>query len=220
MIDPLDHEELRRLLREIGHEVRNPLAGIRGAAQLLASVDHGTERCELSALIVSEVDRLNALIDRWQSLSGPSHMRSINPHEALEHVFRLFAAEWRGRIQLKRDYDVSLPLLRADLNRLIQALINLLRNAAQAGARTVWLRSRPGPRRRDGTRTVWIEVEDDGTGVPATLRARLFEPLATSRAEGSGLGLAIVAAVAAEHNGAVDFDSTAGCTRFRLLLPV
>jgi two-component system, NtrC family, nitrogen regulation sensor histidine kinase GlnL len=193
---PSDETERQRaLLRAVGHEVKN----------------------QLTDLIAREVDRLSALIDRWGETSTPTHRRALNVHEPLEHVHRLLAAEMRGRVVIERDYDVSLPTIQADLNRLIQALINLLRNADQAGAKRIVLRSRPAPR---GERAVCLSVLDNGRGVPHSLRERIFEPLVTGRAEGLGLGLSIVSAVAAEHHGRIELNSRPGETEFTLTLPI
>jgi len=213
-----DSADQRALLRAVGHEVKNPLAGLRGAAQLLAREQLSTDGLELTELIEREVDRLSALIDRWGETEARTHFRRINLHEAMEHVHRLMAAELRGRVVIERDYDVSLASVRADLNRLIQALINLLRNADQAHATRIVLRTRlndPG-----GRAHARLSVIDNGHGVPPALMPRIFEPLVTGRAEGLGLGLSIVSAVAQEHGGRVEVKSQPGATEFALVLPL
>lgn len=208
----------RALLRAVGHEVKNPLGGLRGAAQLLAREALSADGRELTELIEREVDRLSALIDRWGETQTRTHLRQINLHEAMEHVHRLMAAELRGRVVLERDYDVSLPNCRADLNRLIQAMINLLRNADQAGASRILLRTRMND--ANAPLHARLSIIDNGAGVPPALIPRIFEPLVTGRAEGLGLGLSIVSAVAHEHGGRVELNSQPGATEFALVLPL
>ena len=213
-----DADKQRALLRAVGHEVKNPLGGMRGAAQLLARENLSEDGRELTQLIEREVDRLSALIDRWGETKACTHLRVINLHEAMEHVHRLMAAELRGRVAISRDYDVSLPSARADLNRLIQALINLLRNAEQAGASRIILRTRMEDAKVPASAR--LSVIDNGAGVPEELLPRIFEPLVTGRGEGLGLGLSIVSAVAHEHGGRVELNSQMGATEFALVLPL
>lgn len=213
---------LSETLRGFAHEVRGPLAGMRGAAQLLARHATDDRQRELAELVVAESDRLAALAQRLLDTGGKPHLAPHNIHEILERVAALAAAD-DARLHLRRDYDPSLPPVRVAADRMQQALLNLARNAQQAGARTLTLRTRIERGARLGGQArmaLRIDVADDGCGVPANLAASVFEPLVSGRAEGSGLGLAIAREIAREHGGELDFVSRPGATVFSLLLPV
>ncbi len=214
-------------LKGLAHELRNPLAGLKGAAQLLARRaghrgDNDDER-ELIALIESEIGRLNGLLDQLLSPSPPRPHAPLNIHAVLERVLRLAEAEGGWSVRLQRDYDPSLPELPGDADRLTQAVWNLVRNALQAGAASIVLRTRVehGSRIHDHLHAMALRVEivDDGRGVPDELAEHLFLPLVSGRAEGSGLGLALAQQVAREHRGTLSYRSRPGHTVFTLLLP-
>ncbi|WP_066092019.1 two-component system sensor histidine kinase NtrB [Xanthomonas massiliensis] len=216
---------LSAALRGLAHELRNPLAGLKGAAQLLARRIAGRDEDEreLVELIGAEIERLNGLLDQLLS-QGPVRAHApLNIHEVLERVLRLAEAEGAGRVRMRRDYDPSIPEFPGDFDRLTQAVWNLVRNAMQAGAASVTLRTRVehGLRIRDRVHTMALRLEviDDGAGVPESLAGHLFLPLVSGRAEGSGLGLALAQQVAREHHGTLGFRSRPGHTVFTLLLP-
>ena len=215
-------QALAATLRGLAHELKNPLAGLRGAAQLLArQVEPQTRR--YAEVILTEADRLLALTEAMLS-PGPSRPHvAVNLHAVLEQV-RVLAeseAEWSAVIQ--RDYDPSLPELAGDPDRLSQAVWNLVRNALQAGAGSVRLRTRAERQVRLGDLehrlALRLDVIDDGAGVPEDLAERIFLPLVSGRAEGTGLGLALAQSVAREHGGLLSYRSRPGHTVFTLLLP-
>lgn len=219
---------LSAALRGLAHELRNPLAGLKGAAQLLARradarTDNEEER-ELIALVDSEVGRLATLLDRLMSPAPPRPHEPLNIHAVLERVLRLAENDAGWAVKLVRDYDPSLPPLSGDPDRVAQALWNLVRNAIEAGAATVTLRTRAehGARIGDDAHALALrlEVVDDGRGVPEALAERVFLPLVSGRAEGSGLGLALAQQVAREHRGSLAYRSRPGHTVFTLLLPM
>ncbi len=210
-------------LRGFAHEVRGPLAGMRGAAQLLQRHLNGDGDRELAQLVIDEADRLAALAQRLLHSGAKPRLVPTNVHEIVERVLALVAADDAGAA-IRRDYDPSLPVVRIDADRVQQALLNLARNALEAGARTLTLRTRIERNLRVGDRAarlaLRIDIDDDGRGVPAELAHTLFEPLVSGRAEGSGLGLAIAREIAREHGGDLVYASRPGATVFTLLLPV
>jgi two-component system nitrogen regulation sensor histidine kinase GlnL len=216
---------LSAALKGLAHELRNPLAGLKGAAQLLARRTSGdpTSR-ELTGLIESEVERLAALLDRLLSPAPAKPFEPLNIHAVLERVLRLAENDAGWAVKLIRDYDPSLPELDGDADRLTQATWNLVRNAIEAGAACVTLRTRaePGVRIGDAAPAMVLRVEivDDGRGGPEDLAERLFLPLVSGRAEGSGLGLALAQQVVREHRGSLANRSRPGHTVFTLLLPM
>ncbi|MFZ5661242.1 MAG: two-component system sensor histidine kinase NtrB [Pseudomonadota bacterium] len=215
---------LSAALKGLAHELRNPLAGLKGAAQLLGRQVGENDGRELVALIGSEVDRLTALLDRLLSPAPPRPHAPLNIHAVLERVLRLAENDAGWAVRLVRDYDPSLPEIPGDADRLTQAAWNLVRNAIEAGAGSVTLRTRAEHAVRIGEQA-WplalrVEVIDDGRGVPEELAERLFLPLVSGRAEGTGLGLALAQQVAREHRGALAYRSRPGHTVFTLLLPV
>jgi len=218
---------LSAALKGLAHELRNPLAGLKGAAQLLARRalhrDDNEDERELIGLIESEIERLNGLLDQLLSPSPQRPHTSLNIHVVLERVLRLAETEGGWSVRLQRDYDPSLPEFPGDGDRLTQAVWNLVRNAIQAGAASVTLRTRVehGVRIHDHPHAMALRVEiiDDGKGVPEELAEHLFLPLVSGRAEGSGLGLALAQQVAREHRGSLTYRSRPGHTVFTLLLP-
>ncbi|MFC5570885.1 nitrogen regulation protein NR(II) [Lysobacter yangpyeongensis] len=220
---------LSAALKGLAHELRNPLAGLKGAAQLLArriasSSEDDRDSRELVALVEAEVARLSALLDRLLSPTPAQPHEPLNIHAVLERVLRLAEADAGWAVKLVRDYDPSLPELTGDADRLTQAVWNLVRNAIEAGAANVTLRTRAehGVRIGDEAHTLALrlEISDDGRGVPDELAERVFLPLVTGRAEGTGLGLALAQQVAREHRGSLVYRSRPGHTVFTLLLPV
>ena len=210
-------------LKGLAHELRNPLAGIKGAAQLLARRGDADSR-ELTGLIEAEVERLAVLVDRLLSPAPPRPFEPVNIHAVLERVLRLADADAGWVVRLQRDYDPSLPELDGDADRLTQAVWNLVRNAIEAGPTTVQLRTRAEHGLRIGEDVhplgLRLEIVDDGHGVPPELAEQVFLPLVSGRAQGSGLGLALAQQVAREHRGALAFRSRPGHTVFTLLLPL
>lgn len=214
---------LSESLRGFAHEVKNPLAGVRGAAQLLGRRVDSDDLRELAELIISEADRLTALADNLLRARGKPRLARLNVHELLERVASLIAAE-DGAPEVRRDYDPSLPPAVGDGDRLYQLVLNLARNAVEAGARMLTLRTRVEFGARLGERlrraVLRIDVGDDGSGVPAEIAASLYEPLVSGRADGSGLGLALAREIAEEHGGELRHASRPGTTTFSLLLPL
>jgi two-component system nitrogen regulation sensor histidine kinase GlnL len=224
---------LSATLRGFAHEVKNPLAGLRGAAQLLQRRVATDDLKSLAGLIIDEADRLAALANHLLRHDGGARLEPVNAHHLLERLSDLLQAEPHP-LQLKHDYDPSVPDVLGDADRLQQILLNLARNAQEAGARTLTLRTRVEHGLRWGDRVLRmalrIDVIDDGPGVPASLRDTLFQPLVSGRADGSGLGLALSREIAREHGGELSYasrpmESGAGETRpnetvFSLYLPL
>ena len=215
---------LSAALRGLAHEVRNPLAGLKGAAQLLARRIEDAELRRYVDVIEAEGARLLALVDRLLAPGQPPAPEPVNVHALLERVRTLAEAEAGWAVRIERDYDPSLPLLHGDPARLTQALLNLVRNALEADAAEVRLRTRAEHGVVIGEAAhrlaLRVEVEDSGRGVPEALAERIFLPLVSGRAEGTGLGLALAQQVAREHGGSLGFRSRPGHTVFTLLLPL
>jgi two-component system nitrogen regulation sensor histidine kinase GlnL len=215
---------LSAALKGLAHEIRNPLAGLKGAAQLLGRRVEGEDARELVELIGSEVDRLAALVDRLMNPAPPNDFQPTNIHAVLERVRQLAEVEAGWAIKIVRDFDPSLPEFPGDADRLAQALWNLVRNALESGASQVQLRTRAEHHLLIGDAAhrlvVRVEIADDGRGVPDDLAERIFLPLVSGRAEGSGLGLPLAQQVAREHRGSLSYRSRPGHTVFTLLIPV
>lgn len=215
---------LSESLRGLAHEVKNPLAGVRGAAQLLKRRVKDPELVKLADLIMNEADRLVTLTDRLLEPGGKPHLSVLNLHEVAEHARALIAAESGPDLRLERDYDPSLPSLRGSHDRLVQLVLNLMRNALDAKATLIILRSRAEYNVLIGDKSVRLaarlEVIDDGCGVPENLRHTLFLPLVSGRSKGTGLGLALAQEIAQEHGGALSYRSRPGHTIFSLVLPL
>jgi two-component system nitrogen regulation sensor histidine kinase GlnL len=216
----------RVMARQLAHEIKNPLGGLRGAAQLLERELPSQELREYTRVIIGEADRLCALVDSLLGPVRPVRRESVNVHEVFDRVYRLARAEAPAGVAIERDYDPSLPLLPLDRDLLVQAMLNLARNAVQAlGSRgRLTLRSRALTNATIGTgrhRVVAsLQFEDDGPGVPPELGETIFYPLVTARAGGTGLGLAVAQDIATRHGGIIEFDSRPGRTVFSLLLPL
>lgn len=219
-------EASRRLLRGLAHEIRNPLGGLRGAAQLLSAELSDEQATEYTRVIVREADRLGALVERMMGPSRPPAMAPVNIHEVTEHVVNLLQAQAGPGVVVATDYDPSIPDALADRDQLIQALLNLGGNALQALAGEGRLTLRTSTRRRVSIGTVphrlvaCIELIDSGPGVPPELHDTLFQPMVSGRSEGSGLGLTIAQSLIRRHGGLIECDSVPGETVFRILLPL
>ena len=219
----------------LAHEIKNPLAGIRGAAQLLKTGASAVDQ-PLAQLIVDETDRIRRLVDRMEAFSddAPTPREPVNIHQVLDRVRALVANGVADGLQLKESYDPSLPPVWGDEDHLIQIFLNLTKNAAEAahmrgdgrGAISIHTAWRPGVRVRgaDGKTAsgapIEVRVVDNGPGVPTTLRDHLFQPFVTTKANGTGLGLALVTKLVTAHGGLIDFESEPGRTVFRVLLPI
>jgi two-component system nitrogen regulation sensor histidine kinase GlnL len=214
------------MIRQLAHEIKNPLGGIRGAAQLLARQLVDAEQREYTDVVISETDRLAALVDTLLGPGGPPNKEPLNIHELLEYVVRIVAAEDDRALVFHRDYDPGLPLIDLDRDQMVQAILNLLRNAVAAleGQGTITLRSRAVMNFTIGNlrhRVVAsIEIEDDGPGIPTELQGSIFYPLVTSRAEGTGLGLPAAQELLSRHGGMIEFDSRPGRTVFIMRIPL
>jgi two-component system nitrogen regulation sensor histidine kinase GlnL len=229
----LDQQETtRELLRNLAHEIKNPLGGLRGSAQLLERELDRQELREYTQVIIKEADRLQVLLDRLLTPRRAVQLSQLNIHEVLERVRSLVQAEFPSGITILRDYDPSVPDLVGDIEQLIQAVLNVVRNAAQAllsaanGGRggTIELRTRTVRQvtiaRQRHKLALELQVIDDGPGVPEEIRDRVFNPLVSGREGGSGIGLALVQTYVQNHGGVVEFDSRPGRTLFTLLLPL
>jgi two-component system, NtrC family, nitrogen regulation sensor histidine kinase GlnL len=219
-------EGSRMMTRQLGHEIKNPLGGLRGAAQLLERELANPALREYTGVIISEADRLTALVDSMAGPARPLQKRRMNVHEICEHVYQLLRGEAKPSVLLERDYDPSLPEAPFDRNQLIQALLNLARNALQAvGDRgRIVVRTRIVGNARIGLErhrlAVRIDIEDNGPGVPDSIRGSLFYPLVTGRPNGTGLGLAVAQEIVTRHAGAIEFQSEPGHTIFSVMLPL
>src|ERR1700674_749085 len=220
------HDLNRSLIRNLAHEIRNPLGGIRGAAQLLERELERRDLREYTGVIVKEADRLQSLMDRLlipHRLPQPS---PINIHEVLERVRSLMLAETQQSIRILRDYDPSLPSLTADKEQLIQVVLNIVRHAAQAlqGNGDITLRTRVIRQitlaKRRHRHAIQVDISDNGPGIPEAIRDRIFSPLVSGREGGSGLGLSLAQTYISQHHGSIEFTSQPGKTCFTLLLPI
>jgi two-component system nitrogen regulation sensor histidine kinase GlnL len=216
----------RELMRNLAHEIKNPLGGIRGAAQLLERELPDAELREFTQVIVNETDRLQSLMNRLLTPNRMPNVERVNIHEVLERVRRLLLAEYPERLSIVRDYDTSLPELAGDREQLMQAILNVARNAAQATdgkgeIRFITRVERGVTIARNRYRlALAVVIEDDGPGVPPEIAERVFYPLVSGRDGGTGLGLALAQGYAGQHEGIIEFDSVPGHTRFTVLLPV
>jgi two-component system, NtrC family, nitrogen regulation sensor histidine kinase GlnL len=211
------------LTRRLAHELRNPLAGVRGAAQLIAAMPTGERTGDHARMIQREVDRITGLIERFAGDEQPQ-IGPVNLHRVLDDVAALVTAEGHDRMLIDKDFDPSIPTIEADEGQLHQVFLNLVRNAAQAGSTRVHLRTRIEHHcallDQAGRHAVRIDVEDDGGGVDPSLRERLFLPLVSGRSDGSGFGLAIVQQIVRAHGGLVEYQPLEVGSRFRVRLPL
>jgi two-component system nitrogen regulation sensor histidine kinase GlnL len=222
---------VQALTRGLAHEVKNPLGGLRGAAQLLEKELAAYPALqEYTQVIINEADRLSSLVDRMLGPNQQPHLQAVNVHKVLEHVIRLIDAEMPDRITFNRDYDPSLPELIADEAQLIQAILNILRNAAEmfeestTSNPTVLLRTRIVRSFTIGNQrhrlVVQIDIVDNGPGIDEDLQQRIFFPMISNRVGGTGLGLAITQNIVGQHRGVIECESEPGNTCFTVFLPV
>lgn len=222
----IQHGAGRQMIRQLAHEIKNPLGGIRGAAQLLERQLENEDLREYTGVVISETDRLAALVNTLLGPGGPPRKAPVNVHEIIEYVARIIEAEDRKSLKIKRDYDPGLPLIDLDRDQIVQALLNLVRNAAAAleGQGTITLRSRAEMNFTIGNvrhRVIAsIEIEDDGPGIPAELQDSVFYPLVTTRPDGTGLGLPAAQELLSRHGGLIEFDSRPGRTVFYVRIPL
>jgi two-component system nitrogen regulation sensor histidine kinase GlnL len=222
----IQHGAGRQMIRQLAHEIKNPLGGLRGAAQLLERQLDSAELKEYTDVIISEADRLAALVDTLLGPGGPPNKQVLNIHELLEYVIRLVQAQLGEHISVNRDYDPGLPDINLDRDQMVQAFLNLVQNAATAleGRGTITLRSRAimnftiGEHRHPVVAS--IEIEDDGPGIPTDLQDSIFYPLVTSKADGHGLGLSAAQELIGRHGGLIEFESRPGRTVFQVRIPL
>ena len=216
----------RELIRNLAHEIKNPLGGIRGAAQLLERELADPEQREFTQVIVKEADRLQSLMNRLLTPSRLPHVERLNIHEVTERVRTLLLAEFPRGLAIRRDYDTSLPEMEGDKEQLIQAILNVARNAAQAtqGRGEILFETRISRQvtvaRQRYRHAISVAIEDDGPGVPPELAERIFHPLVSGREGGTGLGLSLAQSFVSQHHGMIEFESVPGRTRFVILLPL
>lgn len=220
----------RHLARGLAHEIKNPLGGIRGAAQLLARALPDAGLLEYTRIIIEEADRLRDLVDRMLGSHEPPVMLPVNIHEVLERVLSLIHAEYGELVTFQRDYDPSMPDVEGDRGQLLQALLNIVRNAIQSLRESntpdahITLRTRVQRRFTIGKRqhrlVCRVDVLDNGPGIPAEMQDTIFFPMISGRADGTGLGLAIAQSIMAQHQGMIECESVPGSTRFSLYLPL
>lgn len=227
------HQVARQLVRGVAHEIKNPLAGIRGATQLLARSLNDDSYGEFTDIIISEVDRLTNLADTMLGSRQLPSYEHVNVHEPLERVRSLITNQTKKKIKITRDYDLSLPDVMADRDQLIQVMLNISVNAVQAMTenKDFFVDSEPELILRTRIQrlvtingvlnrsTIRIDIEDNGPGVPESILESVFYPLVTGRAKGTGLGLSIAQNIMHQHNGMIECQSVAGKTVFSLYLP-
>lgn len=222
----------KELVRNLAHEIKNPLGGIRGAAQLLEMDLESKELKEYTQVIIHEADRLQSLVDRLLAPHRhPHQLADLNIHEVCERVRSLVLLEYPRGLKIKRDYDISIPEFKGDRAQLIQALLNIVQNAAQvlgemvqAGTAEITLRTRVVRQITIGRQrhrlALELHVIDNGPGVPDHIKERIFYPLVTGRDGGSGLGLPLAQTFVQRHHGLIECESTPGRTDFRILIPL
>jgi len=222
----IQHGAGRQMIRQLAHEIKNPLGGIRGAAQLLERQLEDPELREYTDVVISETDRLAGLVDSLLGPGGPPNKQPVNVHELLEYVVRLIEAEDQRRLAIRRDYDAGLPEIALDRDQMVQAFLNIARNAwaALEGYGTITLRTRAVTNFTIGDvrhRVIAsIEIEDDGPGIPFDLQDSVFYPLVTNRPDGTGLGLPAAQEMISRHGGLIEFDSRPGRTVFFIRIPL
>ena len=222
----------KELVRNLAHEIKNPLGGIRGAAQLLEMEIESRELTEYTQVIIHEADRLQSLVDRLLAPHRRARMvGDVNIHEVCERVRSLILAEFPRGLKLVRDYDISIPEFRADFEQLIQAVLNIARNACEAlgeqiaqGQASLILRTRVARQSTFGKQRYRLALElhviDNGPGVPEAIKDRIFYPLVSGREGGSGLGLTLAQTFVHQHHGLIECDSEPGRTDFKILIPL
>jgi two-component system nitrogen regulation sensor histidine kinase GlnL len=222
----------KELIRNLAHEIKNPLGGIRGAAQLLEMEVESPALTEYTQVIINEADRLQGLVDRLLAPHRKPHVvGDVNIHEVCERVRALILAEFPRGLKTERDYDISIPDFRGDREQLIQAVLNIAHNAAQAlesrieaGDAQIILRTRIARQVTLGKHryrlALELHIEDNGPGVPESIRDRIFFPLVSGREGGSGLGLTLARTFVQQHQGTVECESEPGRTVFKIMIPL
>lgn len=225
-LNQLQQQATQQLARGFAHEINNPLSGIRGAAQLLQKALDRPEWSEYTEIIINEVDRLQLLTSKMLGPLSKLQRKPVNILEVLEHIRKIVHAAEPERITIQRDYDPSIPELMADRDLLIQAFLNIARNAVQAinGTGQITFRTRVGRQFTIGQIThplvVQIDITDSGPGIPRDLGETIFLPMITSKAEGSGLGLPIAQEIISRHGGTIHLQSSDRGTTFSTFLPM
>ncbi len=221
----------KELIRNLAHEIKNPLGGIRGAAQLL-ELEIGPQLAEYTRVIIHEADRLQTLVDRLLAPHRRPHVvGDVNIHEVCERVRSLILAEFPKGLRVVRDYDTSIPEFRGDREQLIQAVLNIAHNACQvlaermaAGDARLIFRTRVARQITFGKQRYKLALElhviDNGPGVPDSIKDRIFFPLVSGREGGSGLGLTLAQTFVQQHHGLIECDSEPGRTDFKILIPL
>jgi len=216
----------RMLVRGLAHEIKNPLGGLRGAAQLLDSELKDPELQEYTRIIIAESDRLQGLMDQMLGPNNPPIKAMLNIHEVLERVHQLVQAEASGNLKIELDYDPSIPEIYADKDLLIQAFLNIMRNAEQATGsdgkiiiKTRVTRQMTIGRKRNKL-SVKTDIIDNGPGINPEIASQIFYPMITGRADGTGLGLSIAQSLINQHNGLIECNSTPGNTVFSIYIPL
>ena len=222
----------KELIRNLAHEIKNPLGGIRGAAQLLEMEIESAELTEYTQVIIHEADRLQTLVDRLLAPHRRPHLvGDVSIHEVCERVRSLILAEFPRGLKLTRDYDVSIPDFRGDREQLIQAVLNITQNAAHAlaeriadGVAQIIFKTRIARQVTFGKQRYRLALElhviDNGPGVPDSIKDRIFYPLVSGREGGSGLGLTLAQTFVQQHHGLIECDSVPGRTDFKILIPL
>lgn len=222
----------KELIRNLAHEIKNPLGGIRGAAQLLEMEIESRELTEYTQVIIHEADRLQALVDRLLAPHRRPHLvGDVNIHEVCERVRSLISAEFPKGLTVERDYDTSIPEFRGDHEQLIQTVLNIAHNACQAlseriaqGDARLTFRTRIARQTTFGKKRYRLALElhviDNGPGVPDSIKDRIFYPLVSGREGGSGLGLTLAQTFVQQHQGLIECDSVPGHTDFKIMIPL
>ncbi len=223
----LDQTQANRLLlRNLAHEIKNPLGGIRGAAQLLEQELEKPALREYTQVVIQEADRLRSLMEKLLTPQHAPHFSALNIHEVLERVRSVVLAELPEGLIIRRDYDLSLPDLHGDKEQLIQVVLNIVRNAAQAmhGKGQILLRTRIIRQvtlmKKLHRLAMMVQVSDNGPGIPTHLSDKIFYPLVSGRADGHGLGLTLAQDFVSQHQGSIEFESEPGRTTFTVMLPL
>lgn len=218
-------QTVQMLLKQLAHEIRNPLGGIRGAAQLLEAELNGADLSEYTQVIIQETNRLQGLLDRWLTPAKRPEIRAVNIHEVLERVRHLILAEFPG-LSIERDYDISVPELQGDQEQLIQAVLNIARNAAQAnnGKGVIKFATRVS-RQITLAMKRWrlaarIDIVDYGPGIPTDMQDKIFFPLVSGRENGTGVGLTLAQSLVQRHEGVIHMVSEPGFTCFSIFIPI
>lgn len=225
-----DEANLKNYLRGLSHEIKNPLGGIKGSAQLMAKEADASIFQDYLRVIIDETNRLTNLVDRLIGPHRQTQLEKRNIHEVLEHCRALISAESAGQIYVDRDYDPSLPELLVDNERLTQAIINIAKNSIEALTEShtpqpevkfsTRATRKQNPANGNPTTVVRIRIEDNGPGIPENLKDQLFFPMVSGRAHGSGIGLSITQTIISRHNGWIEVESEPGRTTFDIILPI